>query len=250
MSKSRPTAAVKTLKQPESYGLRKGDLRTPHVEAHLERILEFVQSLNAGDLSVHMDVSTGGVLGDIAMNLNSLVGKNRAVTDELARVSNVVGRDGRLSERASLPDTNGFWKAKIESVNSLIGDLARPTTDIARVIQAVATGDLSQKITAEARGDISELKSTINTMVDTLRSFSSEVTRVAKEVGTEGKLGGQAAVQGVSGTWKELTDNVNSLASNLTNQVRNIAKVTTAVAIGIVLNDQNRRAIRSHRYYF
>ena len=177
-------------------------------------------------------MDTSGILSEISTRVNSVISKNQAFTDELGRISNAVGREGRLSERATLGKVQGFWAAKVTSLNSLIGELARPTTDIARVIQAVAAGDLSQKITAEARGDIRELKDTINTMVDTLRSFSSEVTRVAKEVGTEGKLGGQADVKGVSGTWKELTDNVNGLASNLTNQVRNIAKVTTTVATG------------------
>jgi HAMP domain-containing protein len=174
----------------------------------------------------------GGVQGDISAALNSVISKNHALTQELARISGLVGREGRLSERASMGSAKGSWAANIQSVNLLIGELARPTTEIARVIQAVAVGDLSQKITVEASGDIRALKDTINTMVDTLNSFTAEVTRVAKEVGTEGKLGGQAAVKGVSGTWKELTDNVNVLASNLTGQVRNIAKVTTAVAMG------------------
>jgi len=218
--------------EPPTPGLRKADFRSAKTEAQLKEILRVLIALDSGNLSAHTTIEMGGVLGDIADTLNSVITRNREFTEELGRISTAVGREGRLSERATLGDVKGFWKSKVDAVNSLIDELARPTTDIARVIQAVASGDLSQKITAEARGDIAGLKNTINTMVDTLRSFASEVTRVAKEVGTEGKLGGQADVQGVSGTWKELTDNVNGLASNLTNQVRNIAKVTTAVANG------------------
>ncbi len=143
-----------------------------------------------------------------------------------------VGTEGKLGGQAEVPGVAGTWKDLTDNVNSMAGNLTGQVRNIADVTTAVANGDLSQKITVDARGEILELKNTINTMVDQLSSFASEVTRVAREVGTEGKLGGQAEVPGVSGTWKDLTDNVNRLAANLTAQVRDIAEVTTAVAKG------------------
>src|SRR6202044_1444020 len=154
------------------------------------------------------------------------------VSSEVTRVAREVGTEGKLGGQADVANVSGTWKDLTDNVNLLAGNLTTQVRNIALVTTAVANGDLSQKITVEARGEILELKNTINIMVDQLRSFASEVTRVAKEVGTEGKLGGQAEVKGVSGTWKDLTDNVNVLAGNLTDQVRNIAKVTTAVANG------------------
>ena len=159
------------------------------------------------------------------------------MTKELVRIARVIGREGRMTERASLPGATGGWEASIDSVNSLIDDLVRPTTEVGRVMDAVAEGDLTQKmaLTIEGqpvKGEFPRIGTTVNTMVDQLVSFADEVTRVAREVGTEGKLGGQAQVKGVSGTWKDLTDSVNFMASNLTDQVRNIAEVTTAVANG------------------
>ena len=150
----------------------------------------------------------------------------------MTRVAREVGTDGKLGGQAEVPGVAGTWKDLTDSVNSMASNLTGQVRNIAEVATAVAKGDLSRKITAEARGEILELKNTINTMVDQLSSFASEVTRVAREVGTEGKLGGQAQVRGVAGTWKDLTDNVNSMASNLTGQVRNIAEVTIAVANG------------------
>ncbi len=143
-----------------------------------------------------------------------------------------VGTEGKLGGQAEVKGVSGTWKDLTDNVNQLAGNLTAQVRNIAKVTTAVAKGDLSQKITVDAKGEIFELKNTINVMVDQLSSFAAEVTRVAKEVGTEGKLGGQAEVKGVSGTWKDLTDNVNQLAGNLTAQVRNIAKVTTAVAKG------------------
>src|SRR5882724_8028922 len=159
------------------------------------------------------------------------------MVNELARISKAVGKDGKITQRASIGAVTGAWADSVESVNSLIGDLVQPSTEVARVIGAVAKGDLSQTMALEVdtrplRGEFLHTARVVNTMVQQLNSFASEVTRVAREVGTEGKLGGQAVVTGVAGTWKDLTDSVNSMASNLTSQVRNIAEVTTAVAKG------------------
>src|SRR5438445_4650103 len=156
----------------------------------------------------------------------------RALAAEVTRVAREVGTDGRLGGQAHVQGVAGTWKDLTESVNFMAGNLTSQVRNIADVTKAVAAGDLSRKITVDVKGEVLELKSTINTMVDTLRSFAAEVTRVAREVGTEGKLGGQADVQGVSGTWKDLTESVNSMAGNLTSQVRNIAEVTKAVQAG------------------
>ena len=150
----------------------------------------------------------------------------------MTRVAREVGTEGKLGGQAKVKGVSGVWKDLTDSVNGLAGNLTSQVRNIAEVTTAVANGDLSKKITVDVRGEILELKETINVMVDQLWSFADEVTRVAREVGTEGKLGGQAQVRGVSGVWKDLTDNVNSMASNLTGQVRNIAVVTTAVANG------------------
>src|SRR6202007_2808226 len=168
---------------------------------------------------------------------NQLVERNAQLTAELVRLGRVVGREGRMNERASLAGAHGGWSIALESVNGLVDDLVRPTTEVARVIVAVAEGDLTQKMALEieglpVKGEFLRIGTTVNAMVDQLSSFAAEVTRVAREAGTDGKLGGQAQVKGVSGIWKDLTDNVNVLAGNLTDQVRNIAKVTTAVANG------------------
>jgi signal transduction histidine kinase/HAMP domain-containing protein/ActR/RegA family two-component response regulator len=199
-------------------------------EAVLLRVLSEVRN---GDFSVRMPLDWVGVGGKIADRLNEVIAANQTLGDELAKVSRVVGKEGRLSQRVALRGSDGVWAESIESVNSLIDDLVRPTLEVQRVIGAVASGDLSKKITAEVRGEMLELKNTLNAMVDQLNGFVSEVTRVAREVGTEGKLGQAAAVTiEVGGVWKELTDNVNLMAGNLTGQVRDIAEVTTAVANG------------------
>src|SRR5207244_4415405 len=155
-----------------------------------------------------------------------------AFSAEVTRVAREVGTEGKLGGQADVKDVAGTWKDLTDSVNSMAANLTGQVRNIAEVTTAVAMGDLSKKISAEAQGEILELKNTINTMVDQLSAFAAEVTRVAREVGTEGRLGGQADVKGVAGTWRDLTDSVNSMASNLTNQVRNIADVTTAVAKG------------------
>src|SRR5207237_615039 len=164
--------------------------------------------------------------------VNKMVDQLSTFASEVTRVAREVGTDGKLGGQADVKGVAGVWKDLTESVNSMAGNLTAQVRNIAEVTTAVAKGDLGRKITVDVRGDILELKNTINTMVDQLNAFASEVTRVAREVGTEGKLGGQADVRGVAGTWKDLTDNVNLMAANLTTQVRGIAKVVTAVANG------------------
>jgi signal transduction histidine kinase/HAMP domain-containing protein/ActR/RegA family two-component response regulator len=196
-------------------------------------LLAVLSDVESGDFSVRMPLGWTGVAGKIADRLNNVIAANQTLGAELARVSRAVGKEGKLSQRVRLRGTDQVWFASIESVNSLIEDLVRPTSEMQRVIGAVADGDLSKKITADVHGEMLELKNTINAMVDQLNGFISEVTRVAREVGTEGKLGQAAAVTiEVGGVWKDLTDNVNLMAGNLTGQVRNIAEVTTAVANG------------------
>ena len=190
-----------------------------------------------GDFSVRLPVRGRGLAGELASEFNELVATNDRMARELVRVARIIGREGRMTERATLDGAGGAWATNIESANSLIDDLVRPTTEVARVIEAVAEGDLSQKMALKiegqpVKGEFLRIGRTVNQMVDQLSSFADEVSRVAREVGTDGKLGGQAEVKGVSGTWKDLTENVNGMASNLTDQVRNIALVTTAVAGG------------------
>ena len=172
--------------------------------------------------------------------INTMVEQLRSFASEVTRVAREVGTEGKLGGQAVVPGVAGTWKDLTDNVNSMASNLTGQVRNIAEVTTAVARGDLSRKITVDVKGEILELKNTINTMVDQLNGFASEVTRVAREVGTEGKLGGQAQVPGVAGTWKDLTDNVNSMASNLTGQVRNIAEVTTAVA-------QRRPVAQDHR---
>ncbi|MCO1658691.1 HAMP domain-containing protein [Pseudonocardia humida] len=185
-----------------------------------------------GDLSRTITVNARGEVAELADTINALTATLRLFADEVTRVAREVGTDGLLGGQAAVPNVAGTWKNLTDAVNLMAANLTTQVRGIAQVATAVASGDLTQKITVDARGEIQELKSTVNTMVDQLSSFADEVTRVAREVGTEGKLGGQAQVPGVAGTWRDLTDNVNQLASNLTDQVRNIAQVTTAVAKG------------------
>ena len=201
------------------------------------QLLDGLVALRAGDFSYRLPQDLVGLDGKIADTFNDVIVMNQRMAQELERISHAVGRQGRLSQRASLGDVRGSWAASVDSVNTLIDDLVHPTTEMARVIGAVAKGDLSQIMALETEGrplegEFRRTAITVNTMVDQLGSFASEVTRVAREVGTEGKLAGQAQVRGVAGTWKDLTDNVNLMAGNLTAQVRNIAEVTTAVASG------------------
>ena len=196
-------------------------------------LLSVLAQVKGGDFTARMPLEWTGVAGKVADGLNDIIIANQAFGTELARVSQVVGKQGQLSQRLVLGRWTQGWSGSVESVNSLIDDLVRPTIEMQRVIGAVADGDLSKKVTADVRGEMLELKNTINAMVDQLTGFISEVTRVAREVGTEGKLGQAAAVTiEVGGVWKDLTDNVNLMAGNLTGQVRNIAEVTTTVANG------------------
>ena len=196
-------------------------------------LLGVLSDVRNGDFSVRMPLGWTGVAGKIADTLNDVIAANETLGIELARASRVVGKEGKLSQRVALRGSDRVWAESIEAVNGLIEDLVRPTSEMQRVIGAVAGGDLSKKITADVHGEVLELKNTINAMVDQLNQFVSEVTRVVREVGTEGKLGQAAAVTiEVGGVWKDLTDNVNVMAGNLTGQVRDIAEVTTAVANG------------------
>jgi len=205
--------------------------------ARLGLLLEALMAFRQGDFSVRLPTGKNGVMGEIAEVFNNVVGLNESMANEIVRISKIVGEEGKLTEQASLEGVTGAWDTSINSINALINSLARPTTEVARVITAVAEGDLSQKIALEIegkaiKGEFLRTGTTVNKMVDQLNTFAAEVTRVAREVGTEGILGGQAEVPGVAGTWKDLTDRVNAMAANLTNQVRNIAEVTTAVAQG------------------
>jgi len=198
----------------------------------VRNIAKVTTAVAKGDLSQKITVDAKGEISELKNTINIMVDQLNSFAAEVTRVAKEVGTEGKLGGQADVKGVSGTWKDLTDNVNVLAGNLTNQVRNIAKVTTAVAKGDLSQKITVDAKGEILELKNTINIMVDQLNSFAAEVTRVAKEVGTEGKLGGQADVKGVSGTWKDLTDNVNVLAGNLTNQVRNIAKVTTAVAKG------------------
>src|SRR5688572_14415964 len=200
-------------------------------------LLEALTALRRGDFSVRLPNIWTGIAGKVGDTFNAVMDQLEGMSDEIARTSLVVGKEGKIKKRASLGGLSGSWAGNIESVNALISDLVHPTSEMARVIGAVAKGDLSKTMALDLdgrplEGEFLRTAKTVNRMVDQLGSFASEVTRVAQEVGTDGKLGGQAAVKGVAGTWKDLTDSVNSMAGNLTGQVRNIAEVTTAVANG------------------
>ncbi|HET9010336.1 MAG TPA: HAMP domain-containing protein, partial [Gemmatimonadaceae bacterium] len=206
-------------------------------ERGLRRLVEALRAMEAGDFTIRVDLGADPLMEEVAEAFNDLAELREHMTDEIVRVSTSVGREGVMTDRANLGQVGGGWARTLSSINSLVTDLVTPTTEVARVIQAVAEGDLSQKMVLQiegktVQGEFLRIGTTVNTMVDQLSSFAAEVTRVAREVGTEGRLGGQANVPGVAGTWKDLTDNVNTLAGNLTNQVRNIADVTTAVAKG------------------
>ena len=200
--------------------------------AQVRNIAEVATAIAGGDLSKKITVDVRGEILLLKETLNTMVEQLRSFAAEVTRVAREVGTDGRLGGQAVVPGVDGTWKDLTDSVNSMAGNLTGQVRNIAEVTTAVARGDLSRKITVDVKGEILELKNTINTMVDQLNAFASEVTRVAREVGTEGKLGGQAQVPGVAGTWKDLTDTVNVMAANLTEQVRGIVKVVTAVADG------------------
>ncbi|MFO0859123.1 MAG: HAMP domain-containing protein [Phycisphaerales bacterium] len=203
-----------------------------NLTSQVRNIAEVTTAVARGDLSRKITVDVKGEILELKNTINTMVDQLNAFAGEVTRVAREVGTDGKLGGQAVVPGVAGTWKDLTDNVNSMAGNLTAQVRNIAEVATAVAQGDLSRKITVDVRGEILELKETLNTMVDQLNAFASEVTRVAREVGTEGKLGGQAQVPGVAGTWKGLTDNVNFMASNLTAQVRNIAEVTTAVARG------------------
>ncbi|MDX2186048.1 MAG: HAMP domain-containing protein [Opitutaceae bacterium] len=208
-----------------------------NLTSQVRNIAEVTVAVATGDLSKKITVDVRGEILELKETINTMVDQLRSFAAEVSRVAREVGTDGKLGGQARVPGVAGTWKDLTDNVNSMASNLTGQVRNIADVATAIARGDLSKKITVDVRGEILQLKETINTMVEQLRSFASEVTRVAREVGTEGKLGGQANVPGVAGTWKDLTDTVNGLANNLTTQVRNIAEVTTAVARG----DLNRK---------
>jgi HAMP domain-containing protein/CheY-like chemotaxis protein/signal transduction histidine kinase len=203
-----------------------------NLTAQVRNIADVATAIAGGDLSKKITVNVSGEILQLKETINTMVDQLNAFAGEVTRVAREVGTDGRLGGQANVLGVAGTWKDLTDSVNSMASNLTAQVRNIAEVSTAIASGDLSKKITVDVRGEIAELKDTINTMVDQLNAFAGEVTRVAREVGTEGKLGGQATVRGVAGTWKDLTDSVNFMASNLTGQVRNIAEVATAVARG------------------
>ena len=203
-----------------------------NLTGQVRNIAEVTTAVAKGDLSRKITVDVKGEILELKNTINTMVDQLNAFAGEVTRVAREVGTEGKLGGQAQVQGVAGTWKDLTDNVNSMASNLTGQVRNIAEVATAVANGDLSKKITVDVKGEILELKNTINTMVDQLNAFAGEVTRVAREVGTEGKLGGQAQVRGVAGTWKDLTDNVNSMASNLTGQVRNIADVATAVARG------------------
>src|SRR6266446_4440152 len=206
-------------------------------QVELKQFLNALIAFKRGNFSVRLPADWTGLAGKVADTFNEVIAINERMSRELERIGRVVGKEGRIGQRISLGAVSEGWADSIGCINTLIGDLVHPTSEMARVIGAVAKGDLSKTMAREIdgrplQGEFLRTAKTVNAMVDQLGSFASEVTRVAREVGSEGILGGQARVEGVSGTWKDLTDSVNFMARNLTGQVRNIANVTTAVARG------------------
>ena len=225
---------VRAHRVPGEWGdlLRVVDKSWTRLGNQLQEVLHVTSAVAGGDLSRKIESPAVGAMADLKETINAMVDQLSDFSSEVIRVTMELGTEGRLGGQAIVPDAAGIWRDLTASVNSMASNLTAQVRDIAGVTTSVARGDLSQKITVEVAGEMMELKETINDMVDQLSAFADEVTRVAREVGTDGKLGGQAAVPGVAGTWKNLTDNVNYMANNLTNQVRNIAQVTTAVARG------------------
>jgi CheY-like chemotaxis protein len=239
------TNGGRSRKRAGSAAVLEADQAPPHrptrtdaiTQSDLNALLAGLRDLRSGDFAVRLPRSRHPLMADIVSAFNDVASRNERMARELGRISDIVGRKGDMTARVSLEGMTGGWADSAGALNSLVTDLVAPTSEVARVIKAVANGDLSQKMVLEidgksVQGEFLRIGTTVNTMVDQLNAFASEVTRVAREVGTEGKLGGQAHVPGVAGAWKDLTDNVNYMASNLTNQVRNIADVTTAVAKG------------------
>ena len=196
-------------------------------DALRDELIDALTRLRQGDFTVRLKLSSSDPRDrEIADLFNEAVGLNESITDEFSRLAKVVGKEGKIAQRAKVSGATGRWQAKLDAVNELVDDMVQPTTEVARVIEAVAKGDLAQHMSVDIdgrqlKGEFLRIGKVVNTMVDQLGSFASEVTRVAREVGTEGKLGGQARVKGVAGTWKVLTENVNLMADNLSGQVRN-----------------------------
>jgi HAMP domain-containing protein len=203
-----------------------------NLTAQVRNIAQVTTAVARGDLSRKITVDVSGEILELKDTINTMVDQLNAFASEVTRVAREVGTEGRLGGQAQVPGVAGTWKDLTDNVNSMASNLTAQVRNIAEVATAIAGGNLSQKITVNVSGEILQLKETINTMVDQLNAFAGEVTRVAREVGTDGRLGGQANVLGVAGTWKDLTESVNSMASNLTAQVRKIAEVATAIAQG------------------
>jgi methyl-accepting chemotaxis protein len=221
----------------DSVREKKVNIEAPREFLDRRQLVSAFRSLRRGDFSIRLPDDLSGSDAELAQLFNEVVGLNEQMTEEFERLSKVVGKEGKINQRGRVKNATGGWESAIRSINELIEDMVQPTAEVARVIGAVAKGDLSQSMTVEIdgrplRGEFLRIGKVVNTMVEQLRSFAAEVTRVAREVATEGRLGGQAVVPGVAGTWKDLTDNVNQLAANLTTQVRNIGEVTTAIARG------------------
>ena len=208
------------------------NLMAGNLTAQVREIAQVTTAVANGDLSQKITVSARGEVAQLAETINAMTETLRTFADEVTRVASEVGAEGRLGGQAQVPGAAGTWKDLTDSVNTAFRNLTGQVRDIAQVTTAVANGDLSQKVTVDVSGEMLELKNTVNTMVDQLSAFGAEVTRVAREIGVEGELGGQAQVPGAAGLWKDLTDSVNTAFRNLTGQVRNIAQVTTAVANG------------------
>src|SRR5438128_2500137 len=203
-----------------------------NLTSQVRNIAEVTTAVQKGDLSKKITVDVRGEILELKNTINTMVDQLNAFGNEVTRVAREVGTEGNLGGQAEVKGVGGVWKDLTDNVNIMASNLTSQVRNIAEITTAVQQGDLSKKITVDVQGEILELKNTINVMVDQLNAFGNEVTRVAREVGTEGKLGGQAEVEGVAGVWKDLTDNVNTMALNLTDQVRNIARVVTAVANG------------------
>ena len=217
------------------------NLMADNLTGQVRNIAEVTTAVARGDLSKKITVDVKGEILELKDTINVMVDQLNGFASEVTRVAREVGTEGKLGGQAQVPGVAGTWADLTDNVNLMAGNLTGQVRNIAEVTTAVAKGDLSKKITVDVKGEILELKDTINVMVDQLNAFASEVTRVAREVGSEGKLGGQAQVEGVAGTWADLTDSVNLMAGNLTGQVRNIAEVTTAVAKGDLQQEDHRR---------
>src|SRR5437667_441689 len=231
-----PSAAVMERPRGKAKG-NNGHRNGDGAAEELSRVLASLQSMRDGDFSVRLPVDWTGLSGKMADTFNEIVATNQQMAHELKRVGQVIGKEGRTRERTRFQESRGAWGEMEVSVNTLVEDLLRPTVEVTRAIAAVAQGNLTQTVRLDVdgrplEGEFLRSANIVNTMIQQLGVFTAEVTRVAREVGTDGKLGGQAVVPGVAGTWKDLTDSVNAMAGNLTAQVRNIAEVTTAVARG------------------